>query len=69
MERKFTIVDEITRQYRRFNTVGTQLKYVFCLHQRGTNETPFSISEPVWLICVSMLYEMRRFMYGWNIDP
>ena len=25
MDRKFTIVDEITRQYRRFNTVGTQL--------------------------------------------
>jgi len=25
MHRKFTIVDEITRQYRRFNTVGTQL--------------------------------------------
>jgi len=25
MDRKFTKVDEITRQYRRFNTVGTQL--------------------------------------------
>ena len=25
MDRKFTIINEITRQYRRFNTVGTQL--------------------------------------------
>jgi hypothetical protein len=25
MDHKFTIDDEITRQYRRFNTVGTQL--------------------------------------------
>jgi len=25
MDRKFTIIDEITRQYRRFNTVGTQI--------------------------------------------
>ena len=25
MDRKFKIIDEITRQYRRFNTVGTQL--------------------------------------------
>ena len=24
MDRKFTIIDEITREYRRFNTVGTQ---------------------------------------------
>jgi len=25
MDRRFTIVDEIIRQYRRFNTIGTQL--------------------------------------------
>ena len=25
MDRRFTIVDEITRQYRRFDAVGTQL--------------------------------------------
>lgn len=58
MDRKFTVIDEITREYGRFNTVGTQLIVRIYLLQRRTKKTRFPISCAVLLICASMHYEI-----------
>ena len=42
MDRKFTIIDEITREYRRFNTVGTQLTLRLLPPPEGDERNPVS---------------------------
>ena len=42
MERKFTIIEEITRQYKRFNTVGTQLTVCLFPSIDGDERDPIS---------------------------
>jgi hypothetical protein len=58
MDRKFTIIDEITREYGRFNTVGTQHTVRFYPHQRGVKETLFPILWPVRPTYTSMHYKI-----------
>jgi len=42
MERKFTIIDKITRQYRRFNSMETHLTVRLLPQQRGNERDPIS---------------------------
>jgi len=42
MDPKFTIIDEITREYRKFNTVGTQLNVRLLPPTAGDERDPVS---------------------------
>jgi len=42
MDRTFTIIDEITREYRSFNTVGTQLNVRLLPPLQGEERDPVS---------------------------
>jgi hypothetical protein len=53
MERKFSIIDEITKEYRRFNTVGTHLTVLLLPPPEGDEIDPVSY----FMASVSNLWE------------
>jgi hypothetical protein len=58
MDRKFTVIDEITKSYRRFNTVGTQLTVRLLPPPVGLKETLFPILWQVLPTYASMHYKI-----------